>query len=239
MIEALLKIGFSQKEAEIYLALLEYGLQPASVIAKKLKMPRPTVLYVLETLTEKAYVHKSKKGRSQYFYTEPKFLKQAKQLELDQQKSCLDSVLPKLEECKHPYSSPPKIQLFDGLDNCRQAYLMLLESQTEIYEFAAHDDLIKMGEEFMEGFMNERARRGIVLHAVCHNTVIHQFNKKRNELHKRTMKIFDPVKGKLYSSIAVFENKVLLLNLYHDAFAILIENSEVAETLRTIHGLVE
>lgn len=31
--------------------------------------------------------------------------------------------------------------------------------------------------------------------------------------------------------------KVLLLNLYQDAFAILIENSQVAETLKTIHRI--
>ena len=38
----------------------------------------------------------------------------------------------------------------------------------------------------------------------------------------------------LYSSITIFEDKVLLLNLFHDAFAILIDNKEVAESLRTI-----
>ncbi len=43
--------------------------------------------------------------------------------------------------------------------------------------------------------------------------------------------------GDLYSSIAVFDDKVILLNLHRDAFAILIENHEVAETLKTIHKL--
>lgn len=59
----------------------------------------------------------------------------------------------------------------------------------------------------------------------------------KNKEQYRTIDFFSTKLGELHSSIAVFENKVLLLNLYQDAFAILIENREVAETLKTIHAL--
>lgn len=239
MEEQLIALGFSQKEAKVFLALLEYGNQPASVIAKRTQFPRPTVLYLFKELEQKGYIRKTKQGRTQYFYADPKFLKKAKEEELNHQGKELEKLLPLLEEFKSPYSSPPKIQIFEGLDNCRKAYSQLLESSTDIYEFAAHDDLVKMGEGFMENFMEERARRGIMLHAICKKTKLHQAYERKNHEQERTIFMFDPSIGELYSSIAIYENKVLLLNLYHDAFAILIESKEVAETLRTIFKLVK
>ena len=201
-------------------------------------MPRPTVLYLFKELESKGYIKKTKQGRTQFFYAEPNFLKQAKEQEISKQKSELENLLPILEEFKSPYSSPPKIQISEGLENCKKAYLQLLESKTEIYEFAAHDDLMKMGEEFMESFIHERAKRGIMLHAVCKNTELHQSYANKDHEQKRTLFMFQPSIGRLYSSIAIYENKLLLLNLYHDAFAITIESQEIAATLRTIFRLV-
>lgn len=239
MQEQLMALGFSQKEAKVFLALLEYGNQPASVIAKRTQLPRPTVLYLFKDLEKKGYIRKTKQGRTQYFYADPKFLKQAKKEELSSQEQELEKLVPLLEEFKSPYSSPPKIQIFEGLDNCRKSYSQLLESTTDIYEFAAHDDLVKMGEEFMENFIEVRAKRGVMLHAICKKTKLHQAYDRKNQEQERTLLMFDPSIGELYSSIAIYENKVLLLNLYHDAFAILIESREVAETLKTIFKLVK
>ena len=238
MIDQLMALGLTQKEAKVFLALLEYGNQPASVIAKRTNLPRPTVLYLFENLEKRGYIRKSKQGRTQYFYADPKFLEVSKRQELDDQKQELDQLLPLLKEFQNPYSSPPKIQISKGLDNCRKAYRQLLESETEIHEFAAHDDLAKMGEKFMEDFIAERTKRGVTLHAICKETALHKSYDQKNSEQARTLTMFDPAIGTLYSSIAIYENKVLLLNLYHDAFAILIESREVAETLRTVFRLV-
>lgn len=61
------ELGLNPKEVEVYLALLEFGTQPASVIAKKTKIPRPTVLFLFENLLKKTYIRKTQRGRTQYF----------------------------------------------------------------------------------------------------------------------------------------------------------------------------
>ena len=75
MRQQLLNLGLSEKEVEVYLALLEFGTQPASVIARKIGLPRPTALFHCRQLFEKGYVRKTKQGKAQLFYVEIEDLK--------------------------------------------------------------------------------------------------------------------------------------------------------------------
>ncbi len=238
MLENLLTLGFNEKEAKVYLALLEFGAQPASVIAKKTKMPKATVLFLFDRLVQWGVITKSKKGRTQVFYADPADLKRAKKKEMEEQEEALKKTLPLLKEFKNPFSSPPKISFFEGLEGCQKAYRLILESESkEVREFATHDDLEKMGAPFMQEFIRERAKRKVFMQDVCKDSPTHRYYKKRDKKDFRQSLLYPKKMGELYSSIAVFDDKVLLLNLHHDAFGILIENHEVAETLKTLHKL--
>lgn len=238
MRQQLQELGFNSKEVEVYLALLEFGTQPASVIAKKTKIPRPTVLFLFENLLKKTYIRKTQRGRTQYFYAEPADLEKAKNLELKKTQAVLEEALPLLKEFKNPFTSQPKVTFFEGLDGCRRAYSLLLDSSTEVLEFAPHDDLRKMGDDFINAFIEERARRKILIKPICPRNETHLYYKKLDRKQHRQMKMYEPEKGRIYSSITIFEDKVLLLNLHQDAFAILIQNKEVAETLKTLHAMI-
>lgn len=237
MREMLLTLGFTEKEIQIYLALLELGTQAASVLAKKTGHPKATVLFILDNLCKRGYVRKSRKGRVQYFYADPEDLQKAKKLELEKETTALDAAIPLLKEFKNPFTSEPKMTFFEGVDGCRKAYSLLLESTTEIFEFGAHNDLLKLGRDFMKNFVKTRSNRKIFIHAICKKSPLNIGLHKADKRERRRITLYPETMGELYSSIAVFEDKVLLLNLYHDAFAILIQNREVAETLKTIYKL--
>lgn len=238
MKEYLLNLGFTTKEAEVYLALLEFGMQPASQIAKKTGQPKSTVLFLFDNLVKKGYLRRSNRGRIQYFYADPQDLKKMKEKEMQAETEALNKVLPLLEEFKSPFSSEPKVTFYEGTDGCKKAYSLLLDSKTEVLEFGAHGDLVgKFGEEFMKNFIETRVKNKVFLKAISQKEAVHENLAKLDKKQMRKIQFFSPKKGQLYSSIAIFENKVLLLNLYHDAFAIVIENREVAETLKTIFQL--
>jgi predicted transcriptional regulator len=233
-------LGFKAKEAQVYLALLEFGTQPAAVIAKKVGHPKPTVLFILDRLVERQFVRKSHKGRTQYFYADPADMAEAFEEEMAQRSKVLEETLPLLKDFKNPFNSPPKVSFFEGIEGCQKAYRMMIESESqEAYEFGMHTDLEKMGKDFMARFINDRAGAGVFLHDICVDNEVHRRYKKIDAEQMRNQTLYDPKMGDLHSSIAVFDNKVLLLNLHQDAFAILIENKEVAETLKTIHRLAE
>ncbi len=56
MIEKLLEIGFSDKEAKIYLELLKLGAQPASVLARRLNINRSSLYNILKKLEKKGVI---------------------------------------------------------------------------------------------------------------------------------------------------------------------------------------
>jgi sugar-specific transcriptional regulator TrmB len=55
------ELGFSQKEAEIYLTLYKLGMQPASTIAKYVQLERTSVYKTLMFFVEKDLVLVSQK----------------------------------------------------------------------------------------------------------------------------------------------------------------------------------
>lgn len=235
---ALLQLDFNEKESTVYLALLEFGMQPASVIAKKTGYPKATVLFLFERLVTQGYLRKSQRGRVHYFFADPLDLQKAKTKKINTTQKTLDRVIPLLQEFKNPFTIQPKVTFFEGVEGCKKAYSLLLESTTEILEFATHRDLVeKFGADFMRDFMRMRSKKNIFLKAICKKDPAHAALVKKNRVQKRLIHFHPASYGTIYSSIAIFDNKVLLLNLYQDAFAILIENTQVAETLKTIHRI--
>jgi hypothetical protein len=180
-----------------------------------------------------------KKGRVFYFHADPEDLKKQKEMEIKHQENLLKKTIPLLQEFKNPFSSPPKINFSQGLSGWRQLYSTILESSTEIYEFAAHQDLMKMGENFIDDFIKERNKKKIKIHAIAKDSTLHRKFQKKDSKQNRELLLFHEENQDLFSSIAIFENKTLILNLHNDAFAILIENKELAESLKTIHTLCQ
>ena len=73
--KALQNLGLSDKEIEVYLSNLELGTQPASVIARRVKIPRNTTRFILDKLVERGIIEKTKRANTQlYSPEEPKNL---------------------------------------------------------------------------------------------------------------------------------------------------------------------
>ena len=71
MVEELLReIGFSDKEIKVYLAALKLAMQPASVLAKHLKMNRVTTYVICKKLIEKGVANALTRNNIQYFSVE-------------------------------------------------------------------------------------------------------------------------------------------------------------------------
>lgn len=235
MMEVLLEtLGFNKKEIKVYLALLELGTTPAANIARKLEMPKSTILFLLDRLAAQGYVEKTQRHHTQYFLADPSLLRKAKQKSLEIQNEALEKVVPLLQEMKNPYSSRPQVTFFEGVGGCKNLYRKMLDSQGDILEFGIHKDLEeKMGSDFMDQFIIDRVEKGILLRAISSPNVIDKALSKLDQSHLRVQKFLSPDQ-ETYSSIAIYEEKVMLLNLRHDAFGILIESAEVSQTLRTI-----
>ena len=68
MIDAFFNVlGFSGNEIKVFLSLAEVGKSPASLIAKRVHIPRTTAYSVLDKLVERGVVSIEHKGSSTFY----------------------------------------------------------------------------------------------------------------------------------------------------------------------------
>lgn len=120
MIDNLIKIGLSEKEASVYLATLELGSDSVQNIAKLAKINRATAYVILEKLMNLGLVSTHIYGKKTAFVAEnPKELNnlienQKKDIELKKQK--LEDVMNSLVAIYNLKEDKPIVRYFEGAD---------------------------------------------------------------------------------------------------------------------------
>ncbi len=236
MIQEKLKIlWLNIKEINVYVYLIEYWISAASEIAHAIEIPKSSVNFLADNLWKRGILTKSFRGKTGYFEADISSLKQAVLWELSSKEKALEKLIPILEEKNKNIISKPKINFIDGVENCKKEYLELLTVE-KFYEFGAHEDLKNaFGQKFMKDFIDKRVDKSIFCDSIWTdwNTEINL--QKLDAQQKRELKIFSAEKfWKIRSSIAIYSNKVLILNLKWAFTGVLIENKEFAQTMKTV-----
>lgn len=120
LIEQLKNLGLSEKEAAIYLALLQLGPSTPYQIAKKADIKRPTAYVIAEELVEKGLiVHVPGESPKKFIARTPDSFFEEAENRMRQAKS----VLPELRSLqKGGAIEKPSIMYYEGADGVRQAY---------------------------------------------------------------------------------------------------------------------
>jgi sugar-specific transcriptional regulator TrmB len=128
MKKALEKLGLNQKEASVYLALLELGQTSISRIAQKSGVKRTSVYDVLKSLKTKGLVGRTiSKGKTYYFAEDPGVLKEA----LEEKFTTLEKVMPQLLSITNFLDQKPKIRFYEGKGGIRDIYEETLELKND------------------------------------------------------------------------------------------------------------
>lgn len=144
MLKSLLQnIGLPQKYAEVYLACLEMGTQPASVIAKKTALKRPTTYMILEGLCKMGLVSEYNGANVKYFTAvSPDYLLtyvERRKRELSQHQRDLEQYLPQLTSLSNPYSLNPKVRFYEGFEGVERVMNDTLTAQEPLRSYSNID----------------------------------------------------------------------------------------------------
>ena len=105
------KVGLNKKEIHVYLALLELGSQPASVIGKKAKINRSTTYLILETLIKQGFVNQHIRADVKYFTaSDPQVITQSlerHEKQLTETRKEIVELLPEFYALTNPLSIKP------------------------------------------------------------------------------------------------------------------------------------
>ena len=228
--------------------MLEYWISPASEVAKNIWFPKSTVNFLADNLWKKWVLKKSFRWKTGYYETDILNFEKIILDEINNKKNILENILPELKEKNQSNIYRPKIIFIDWLENCKKEYLNILKTKDKYYEIWAHWDLVNtFWENFMNNFIKSRIKNNLICDAISNNwprcplrvEVEKKFENKDSE-ELRELKLFEKsIFWTIYSSIAIYENKVLILNLRWNPNWVLIENKDFYETMKTVFKIAK
>jgi HTH-type transcriptional regulator, sugar sensing transcriptional regulator len=136
--QALLSNGFSQKEAKIYLIILEMGESTVSQIANKTGIKRSTVYNVMQEMQTKGLVSITTRRGTQYASALAPFLL------LERYKHSyhlLQGISQGLLQIADSSALKPQIQFFEGIEGIKHCYLQIESAQGDVIGFTNYENM--------------------------------------------------------------------------------------------------
>jgi len=230
------ELGLNEKEVKVFLYLIEYGVSAASEISKHIWIPKSTINFLADNLWKRGILKKSFRRKTGYYEADISSFESNILSDLEKKQTLLYQLVPELREKNKNIISKPKISFFDGVEACKNEYLKLLKVQDKVfYEFGAHRDLAEaFWDDFMSDFIHQRVKKKVFCDSIWSSWEVENALQKLDEEHYRRLKIFDNDIGNITSSISIYDDSVMILNLWSSCTWVCIENREFAETMKTI-----
>lgn len=162
--ENLVQIGFSRKEAKVYLELLKLGPQAVSVIAKRINVNRTTAYSVIKSLVKKGVVSQHSNGTLNYFVaSDPNALAgflDRKSKTYEYYRDQIMTLLPKFRGLL-PSHCPkrPVVSFFDGIEGVKRVMNDALNAEGEFRSCLALEKWFKSDfSDFLIKYKNIRIK---------------------------------------------------------------------------------
>ncbi|MBN1494227.1 hypothetical protein JW911_00640 [Candidatus Peregrinibacteria bacterium] len=254
MLEGILKkIGLTEKEAQVYLGLLELGSQPASVIGKKTKINRSTTYLILESLMKKGYVNQHVRADVKYFTAaDPQVVVQSLEREeqqIQESRKAMIDLLPDFYSLSNPLSIKPKVRFYEGEEGVKRAMEDTLSSKEVLLSWDAMDSWFNATSN-LQKFIRDYAKLRVEKYKIPVRVLVPDTPIARQYLlneYPGLKEKKDPLmeirwipKGVrvFKNEINVYDDKVSIVSLAkNELIGIVIESHEIAQTHRSIFEL--
>lgn len=240
LLEKLSEFGLSDKEAAIYLALLELGTVTASDVSEKSGVNRSSTYVVLESLLKQGLVSLSYKNSIKRYAAAPpeRFLQIAEESikKYTQIVGTMRSVLPELKSIYKGVGVKPKIQFFEGKEGLISAYEDTLTSHETIRAYASIESMHATLPGYFPEYYQRRAANDIAIRSIHPDTkeardrVLHDTEENRESL------LVPKDKYNFSPEVNIYDTKVVFMSL-KEQFALIIESQELANVMKRIFDL--
>lgn len=221
-------LGLSQMQAAVYVAALELGEATMQALARKSGVNRSTIYTFIDDLKDRGYILESRRHkRSVYSAAHPDTLTDMQRGKLHE----LERIVPELLAINNKSNKKPRVTFYEG-EAVREVYKDMLREKKEI---VAYEDLSNLQKgiptAIFEWFPKERAHRDILIKTISRESDFsREFVKKNRGLLRETKFTNGP---EFKTDINIYGDKVALIDLQSEpVFAVLIENHNLAETMR-------
>jgi HTH-type transcriptional regulator, sugar sensing transcriptional regulator len=236
----LLEIGFSRKESNVYLALLELGPSTASQISRKAGINRTTSYDILESLAYGGLVNPIGEAKIKKYSAENpskvlKFLENKINKFRDQHEKA-KQLLPQLLSI-YNIKEKPKVRFYEGNEGMKEAFEDTLNAKGEILAYAVGEDMFKaLSEKYFKSYFKKRVLRGIKVRVIAPDTPESKAVSANDQKEMRESLLVP--KDKFYFSIEmnIYNNKIMIAS-WKEKFAIIVESEEISSAQKKIFEL--
>ncbi|OGI95534.1 hypothetical protein A2917_03215 [Candidatus Nomurabacteria bacterium RIFCSPLOWO2_01_FULL_42_17] len=231
--------GFSEKEAVVYVALLELGKGTVRQISSKAGINRTTSYDILGSLSNKGLVSVSgKEPKSEYVVEAPEaitaYLKRLAEQTAEHIKKS-EAIIPELE-LLHAKQNRPKIRFYEGKEGLEHVYEDTLTSSEPIRAYATIDDMHNALPNYFPEYYKRRAAKNISIRAIVPETSMGRERRTHDEAEKRQIAFVPPDKYYFSPEINIYDNKVMIAS-WREKLGIIIESHEIADAMKKIYEL--
>lgn len=229
IIDSLKEFGLNEKEAKIYLALLEMGESKAHQIAKKTQIIRPTVYDILEKLSRDGLVGSYEKRKiKHYVASDPEKIKR----KLLEKQRAFDSLLPQLKSVYNTLKAKPKISFYEGVEGIKTVFEDTLNAQNKTLRgILSMEDLYKIpGKKFMDDYVKRRVDAGLRLRVIRSKAKEVASDWPGGPTENRDLR-YPPVNMVFDMTTYIYDNKVGLISSVKENFGMIIESQEFSRNM--------
>jgi len=236
----LVKFGLSEKEAQIYLSLLELGATSVANIAVKAKINRTTAYDILEALVNFGIAGRvGDRKKKTYVAEHPEQLVtylERKSKEYVEKSEVAKSMLPELKSIYNSIPHRPRVKLYEGEDGIISIYEDSLTSKTEILSWLNAENTADFAKKYFEEYYKRRAENKIHIKAIVSDTPEARRIKKRNEIENRESRLIPKELMDIKPECYIYDDKVAFMSL-REKFGIIIESKDIADAQRKLFAL--
>ncbi|MDO8593965.1 MAG: helix-turn-helix domain-containing protein [bacterium] len=231
--------GWSEKEATIYIALLELGKGTVTEISRKSGISRTNSYNILDSLSNKGVVSISgKEPKQEYAAESPETIttalkRQAEEITERIRKS--EEIVPELT-LLHAKQNRPKVKFYEGADGLRQVYEDTLTASEPIRAYASVDDVHKALPSYFPNYYKRRAKKGIAIRAIFPKTEVSTELATRDTEEKREVAFIPREKYDFSPEINIYDDKIMIAS-WREKLGIIIESAEIAHAMKQIYEL--
>ena len=231
--QSLEKLGFHEKKASIYIALLEVGEGSVIDLAKKTGLKRTTVYNILPEMVQEGLVRTGVKKNHRFFFIEnPNNLKQDYQDKIH----LIDKILPELQAIHNVIPYKPRITFYEGVGGMKELYQDTLDSLHGgdiILSYTGFQDYYKfMPREYMDWYVGERVRRKIRIKMIVPDFPTTREILPQAQATLREIKVVPEDKWQFSADTEIYSNKTALISHTENFMGVILESKEINQMQR-------
>jgi sugar-specific transcriptional regulator TrmB len=234
LLEIVKNLWLNDKQAKVYLSLLEIGTSPVTRISSKSGINRSSCYDILQDLIQLGYIQKTqKKWIVQFAATLPEILAE----QLKQKHATFENALPLFHELINSYSIRPAVRIADGLEWVKNIYRDLLTEKKEILSF--------IGSEIQDAELLNFINHQFITQRVCKKikqrilSTDLKDQKRAYKIDKKFLREKIKINSKdlsLVCGIHIYATDKIMINLFQksDMVAMIIESKLLYQTLKSL-----